>query len=882
MLLPATWGLENGDGQIFSKRKRRQAISFERVRDDNPFRLERKVLPESYELVLRIDPNEEEFHGQVGITVTARESTGAFELNSVDLEITSSYLETASGQSPVAVSYRPENEIVELEPATPLAQGEQAHLSIGFTGRLRSDLSGLYRSVYVAPDGSKKNIATTQFESTGARKAFPCFDEPDMKATFNITLEVPEGLMAISNYPIVSREALGDGFERISFESTMKMSTYLLAFIVGDLVATEPVLADGVPVRVIHIPGREGLSDFALEVAAHAISYYHDYFGIAYPAPKLDLIAIPDFAFGAMENLGAVTFRETALLVNRDTAARVELERVCDVVNHEIAHMWFGDLVTMKWWNGIWLNEAFATYMEINATDKFRPQWRRWESFGIERLTALSIDSLPSTRPIEYPVVSPADAHDMFDALTYQKGAAVLKMAEQYLGEDTFRAGVRLYLNSHLYGNAETTDLWEALSRASGQPISEMMDTWIFQGGHPQISVDQLPDGIRLTQSPFRLLAREDDPIGSIGASWHVPVIARTLDNDERKLLLNQPETALTTSSWPVVVNAHGWGVYRVRYSQPLLVQLAERLHEMEVLERFDLLADAWALVLAENMPLTEAAILLRRLDQERNPNILQILTSALSMLDRIANDSEHVHVQEFAQEVLKPVMEDVGLNPVPDEDPQTALTRVVVFSALGNTAHDREVIEQARAWFREEMSGIGGPSGDLAQAVLSVVARHGEESDFAFILDRYRNPKDPQDERRHLLALAEFPQASLASRLLPLTLSEIRTQDAAFVVDRVLANPHTQEIALDFIFQHFDELLARLPEASLPYMTNSLSLLIGPQSHRRAQEVFRFFAEHRPPSGQRLLDQTLERLLVNLRFRERNAGSLSALANQG
>jgi len=288
---------------------------------------------------------------------------------------------------------------------------------------------------------------STQFEATHARRAFPCWDEPAFKATFGVTLVVPEGQLAISNAAEIAREPLDggphNGKVRFSFARTMVMSTYLVAFVVGPLETTDPVDVDGTPLRVAYVPGKRHLADFALEAGAHSLRFFTDYFGIPYPSDKLDLIALPDFAFGAMENLGCVTFRETALLVDPETASRLEHERVADVVAHEIAHMWFGDLVTMKWWNGIWLNEAFATFMELLAVDDFKPDWERWVSFSTGRAAAMNTDGMQATRPVEFPVAAPEEAEGMFDVLTYQKGASVVRMLEQYLGAETFREGIR-------------------------------------------------------------------------------------------------------------------------------------------------------------------------------------------------------------------------------------------------------------------------------------------------------------------------------------------------------------------------------------------------------------------------------------------------------
>ena len=403
------------------------------------------------------------FAGEVRIEVDMTAAVSEVVLHAAELDISLARLETpGAGPVSAAVHMDESDERVTLALSSPVGPGP-ATITLAFTGILNDKLHGIYRSVFTDDDGAEHVLATTQFEATDARRAFPCFDEPDRKAVFSVTLDVPAGLAAYSNGPVTGEEPLAAGARRVHFADTMPMSTYLVAFVVGPLVATDPVDVRGTPVRIVHAPGKEALTAYALQVAAHALEYFSDWFGIAYPAQKLDLLAIPDFAFGAMENLGCVTFREALLLVDPSRASRLELERVADVISHEIAHMWFGDLVTMRWWEGIWLNEAFATLMELLCVDAFRPDWQRWVSFGMERDAAMATDALHATRPVEYPVGPPEEAQGMFDVLTYQKGAGVLRMLERYLGADTFRDGVRAYLNAHRFGNTETADLWSAI-----------------------------------------------------------------------------------------------------------------------------------------------------------------------------------------------------------------------------------------------------------------------------------------------------------------------------------------------------------------------------------------------------------------------------------
>ncbi|MCL4146285.1 UNVERIFIED_CONTAM: hypothetical protein GTU68_059266, partial [Idotea baltica] len=464
-------------------------------------RLPKSVRPTDYRIAIQPDLEAETFSGSVIIDATVEEAVESVVLNSDELRITSVTIAVGdAAPAPCEYSIDAEHERLSVVPPAALSPGN-IQLEISFDGVFNDKLIGLYISRFTDDDGNEQKLATTQFEATAARKCFPCWDEPEFKARFALSLTVDSAFNAVANSPEIAKTEVDGGLVRFDFAPTMIMSTYLVAFVAGPLEITDPVDVDGVPLRIVHIPGKAHLTDFALEAGAFALRYFTEYFGLPYPDQKIDMVAIPDFAFGAMENLGCVTFREVLLLIDPDSATQPELQRAADVINHELAHMWFGDLVTMKWWNGLWLNEAFATFMEMRCTDAFRPSWHRWTDFGLSRTAAFDTDSLASTRPIEYEVVSPADADGMFDILTYEKGAAVVRMLEQYLGEDRFRAGIRRYMVKHQFGNAETTDLWDALEEETGEPVRRIMDSWIFQGGYPLVTLSAGRSGLSLSQS---------------------------------------------------------------------------------------------------------------------------------------------------------------------------------------------------------------------------------------------------------------------------------------------------------------------------------------------------------------------------------------------
>ena len=594
----------------------------------DPHRLPRHALPSRYQVRLEPDLDAATFTGSVLIDVDVAESDPTVEglvLNAAELMIHSARIDGAEA----AFVVDPELERVSVSCGAPLSAG--AHrVELYFDGTINDRLRGFYRSTFVDADGVERVIATTQMQSTDCRRAFPCLDEPEFKAVFSITLVVADGLTAISNSPEVSRRTVDDGAARVevSFADTMVMSSYLVAFVVGPLEATEPIDVDGTPVRVVHTPGQGHLADFGLETAAFCLRWFREYYGIDYPGEKIDLVALPDFAAGAMENLGCITFRENLLLVDPDRATQAERQLVVDVVAHELAHMWFGDLVTMRWWNGIWLNEAFATFMELAACDAFRPEWGRWETFGVERSVAFETDSLSSTRPVEFEVRSPADAEGMFDVLTYQKGGALLRMLEQHLGADRFREGVSHYLTRHAYGSTETADLWDAIEETSGEPVRRIMDSWIWQPGYPLVEASLDGDEVVLSQRRFSFDASSDATV------WSVPVAVRTTNGVSRLLLEGDP-VRIAAGSGAVVVNAGGHGFLRVSYDRALLDRL-EDIRSLETLERYNLVDDAWNAVLADRLDVADLLALLDRFAGEDDLHVWRAIAGVVVQLRRM------------------------------------------------------------------------------------------------------------------------------------------------------------------------------------------------------------------------------------------------------
>jgi puromycin-sensitive aminopeptidase len=837
---------------------------------DATYRLPRTVEPTRYELRIEPDLTAARYTGTVDIAVEVREAVNEVVLNARELVVGGAWL-TGPGGARVEATAEVDDDTERLHlRLAGTAQPGSWSVHIEFAGIVNDKLKGFYRSVFTDDHGVERVIGTTQMEPTDARQAFPCWDEPDRKAVFAVTLVVDEELLAISNAAELDRTPAGDGRVAVRFADTIPMSTYLVAWVVGPLEATEPIDVDGVPLRVVHVPGKAHLTPFALDVGAFSLRLFSGYYGIPYPADKCDLVALPDFAAGAMENLGCITFREAVLLVDPEEATNGELSRVADVVAHELAHMWFGDLVTMRWWNGLWLNEAFATFMELAAVDAYRPEWLRWVAFTNERAAAFAIDSLEATRPIEFPVHSPQEAEGMFDLLTYQKGASVLRMLEQYLGEDRFRAGIRLYLHAHELGNAETTDLWDAIEEAAGDPVRRIMDTWIFQGGYPVISVQSVPkegggDEVTLRQERFRF----DD--GDRSARWSVPLL---LDAGAglQKVLLDGDSTTITVpgADHGVVVNAGGHGFYRVRYAPDMLARLRGRLGSLAPIERAILVDDAWASVLAGETTALDFLDLAAAYVDEDDPAVWTTLVGALTAVDRVLDGTARAGFQTWVRELTGPAIARLGWAPADGEDSLLGQTRQLVLSAAGRLGDDPEVQRRARQIVDDD----AGVDPNVVAAAVGIVAAVGDGTDWERYVQRYRDADSPQESLRYQYALGEFPSESLAERTRELCLSELRSQNAPFVVLYLLANRTTGPGTWAWVEEHWTEINERYPGNMIPRFLGGVTALSTPDL---AERVAAFLGRHPVPQGGKSVDQHLERLRVNVAFRAREADRLAA-----
>lgn len=852
-------------------------------------RLPRTVIPRHYELKLIPDLATSTYEGEVSIDIEVRQMQSEIVLNASgtagtetnpkpDMVIHSAVLSSEDGTSmDGCIALDPANERVAVKLHGTAGRGNWK-LTLKFSGTLNDKLKGFYRSRYNDVNGVERVLACTQFESTDARRAFPCFDEPALKSTFSVSLVVDEKLQAVSNCQVTKVTTVDGGKKQVDFARTMKMPTYVLAFVVGDLEVSKPISVDGVDVRIWTIPGKQHLTGFSKEIAAYSLRYFKKYFGRPYPGDKLDLLGIPDFAAGAMENLGCVTFRETALLVDPATASQAGMDRVAEVVAHEIAHMWFGDLVTMEWWDGLWLNEAFATFMAAKCVDSWKKAWGVWEKFALSRGAAMRTDALKATRPIQFTVNHPDEAAAMFDVLTYEKGCSVMRMLEQYLGEETFREGIALYMDRHAYGNTTGEDLWAALSESSGQDVAKIMEGWVYKPGFPVISVskDDTAGSVTLGQRPFKFLAEAVDA----SQLWTVPVFLRAKTAEgiiEQKFLLADAEKTFHLGEgleW-VVVNAGGHGFVRVMYDAELASALTTKaMDTLSIAERYNLLADSWACVRAGMSKSDNFLAIAKLFAGETDPNVWAAIVGPLAGIRDMLPAANRPGYEAMVRGLLRPSFDRLGWTPAADESVHTRELRATIISALADTGNDVSVQKEAAARYAAWKADRSAVDPNLLSTLIGICASNGDAELHKEYFEAFRKAATPQEEQHFLGGLASFSDAALLKETLSHTLDpqKIRTQDAPFTVASVMRNDAGTEHAWDFIKANWDRMVTLYPESGLVRMCQAVSALDEPELEK---DALAFFAAHEIPSGKKAIDQALEQLRINVLFKARESAPL-------
>ncbi len=874
-----------------------KAIPTTRV-DKQGYRLLRHVVPDRYEITIMPDLETFRFSGEETIFVRVLQPCTQIALNAKDLTIRSACVEDEHGtRLEGSVTLDSETEMATIAFAGTLGTGAWK-LHLKFRGIHNDKLKGFYRASWKDARGRTRWAAVTQFESTDARRAFPCFDEPEFKAVFSVKLVVDKNLTALSNGKVVKETLVAAPAGRrgnrkrtqvkkvVEFADTIKMSTYLVAFVVGDFVGSKPVFVDGIETRVFTLPGKEHLTDFALEQACRATAFLNRETGMRFPGDHIYHVAIPNFASGAMENWCLVTYRETALLCDLKTATHAEKKRVAEVVWHELAHnIHFGDTVTMKWWNGLWLNESFATFQENWGVSVEYPQWNIWEEFGPSRAAAMRLDSLNTTHPIECVVNRPEDADELFDLISYEKGCSILYQIQQFIGPEIFRQGVAAYIRKHAFGNTETHDLWDSLEeacKASGLniPVRRIMDGWVFTPGHPVVTVTPAGDGfIDLTQQPFKFL-----PQGGESQTWPVPVTVRVKkvngEIETRKFLFEGKEHREFVGNYQwVVVNAGGSGFYRVRYEGSLLGKLTANVGEnLSIIERFNLVNDTWSCVRAGLVSAPEYLEMLKLFAGETDPNVWSIITGSLVALNDLLPDAKKPALQALVRNLVAPAVERLGWMAREGESVQTSQLRGMLIGVLGTIGGDTAVQAKADELFASYKADKSSVDSELLAAVVRIVSHTGDAADYEQFFQMFKNASasgTPQEEQRFLNALANFQDLDLLRKTLEHTLNgQVRSQDAPYLVATLINNSVASVEAWRFMKKNWARMVKTYPDNGVVRMASSVSALDTPELER---EVKAFFDGRKVKGGQMAVAQALEQLRVNVLLRERESARLAS-----
>ena len=848
------------------------------------------VRPTLYDLTLEPNLDTFTFVGGETISVKVEEPTSSIQMNSAEIAVQSAALTLPDGSErrPESISFDEEKETLTLEFAEPVPAGT-AEIAIEFTGELNDKLRGFYRSSYTDANGDQRWMATTQFEATDARRAFPCWDEPAAKAAFDITLIVPEDLEVISNTEPVST-AVADGKKTVRFDRTPVMSTYLLAFIVGDLACVQDRTRDGVLMRVWATRGNEDKGQFALETSMALLDYLHDYFGVPYPLSKLDHIAIPDFAAGAMENWGAITYREVALLVDPVDSSAGTREIVAAIISHEMAHQWFGDLVTMEWWDDLWLNESFASWMGDKAVDYLHPEWEMWTQFLThDTASALNLDGLRNSHPIEQPVNNPAEIGQLFDAISYSKGGSILRMLERFLGADKFQEGLQIYIKRHQYANARTRDLWNALGEASGQPVADIMDTWTSQTGYPALeaSVNRTGDSVEVQLSQSRFLY--DEILGEDEADdtvWKIPLTARTASNAEpARQLMEAPESSIalepasygSDDEW-VKINHDQSGFYRVQYSPDEIERLKAPIAALTLppRDRLGLQSDAYALAKAGRIPATDYLNLVEAYSNEDDASVVGDLAAALNALDNLLGAEDfHPAYQAFGRRVFKPIGDRIGWDARANEGHRDALLRSTALAQLGHF-EDEDTLFEARRRFDAYVEDPSNLPADLRSAAFSMAAQRGDGSLYDAMWELEKGASLQEEKMRFLGALSGFPDPALIQQTLDRSLDDehVRSQDTIRVMVQTAANPRGRELAWQFLKDNWDEFDRRYGEGGFGIM-RLVSIASFFSTEEKREEVREFFETHPAPAAERTIRQVIERMSNNIAWLDKNRQAL-------
>jgi aminopeptidase N len=854
--------------------------------DDTPGKLPKEVVPTAYSI--RIDPNigNFTFAGNETVMLNVRRPVHQLVLNALELEIDAAFVD-GKELPRSAIKTDNEKELLTLTLPSELAAGDH-QLALRFTGKINQQGQGLFYVRYQEQgSGARKVMLGTQFEATDARRFFPCWDEPAFRARFQLTVVVPENWLAVSNMPIESEQKIADGKE-VRFASTPPMSSYLNVFVAGELDFIESQVGP-TQIRVIATKGKAELGRYALEASAQILKYYNDYFGVPYPLPKLDQIAIPGGFGGAMENWGGITYYESSLLFDPKNSSAETKQNIYEVLAHEMAHMWFGDLVTMAWWDNLWLNEGFASWMGSKCTAHFNPQWEVWLSrsvprdparrSGIAKEAAMEGDARSTTHPIQQPVINEAEASSAFDDITYKKGQSFLRMLESFLGEDVFRSGIQRYIAAHKYSNTTTADLWNALSEVSKKPLGEIAAGWTEQPGFPVVEVKRETDGkVRLSQDRFTVNFKNAPQL-----LWKIPLTYSLVGEAPASLLMSDRTAALENipADQALKLNVNGAGNYRAEYDEPSWKLLLEALPKLGVEDRVNLMSDAWAFVQAGRAPISLYFALVEKLPASTQLAEREQIIGVLDFINRLLiGTPAHERFQSYARSLLRPTFNALGWAPKANEPPSAGSLRASLIRTLGDL-NDPEVIAGCRDRFERYLTHPASLSPDLRAPVLAVVGRYANGKTWNKLHELGLKTTSIEAKQNYYNALACATDPKLAKKTLAIALTdELPTSRAVFLVTLVARDSGQPEIAWEFAAANMKALLAKVDAAGANRYAPSLFTFFSDGS--RADELRSYAERNLPPASTPETAKVVDEIQFRAEFKDRLVSQLPATIDAG
>jgi aminopeptidase N len=851
-----------------------------------PGKLPKEVVPNEYQV--RIVPNIEAhtFTGSAIIKVNANAPVHQLVLNALELEIRNAVVDDqALANSAIKIDKK--QELLTLVLPAELPAGEHV-IGLSFSGKINQQGQGLFYANYQEQGtGAKKSLLGTQFEATDARRFFPCWDEPSFRARFQLTVVVPQNWLAVSNMPVES-ESKGNLGKEVRFGMSPSMSSYLNVFVAGELDTVETD-SSGVHIRVITTKGKSEWGRYALESTAKILEYYNDYFGAPYPLPKLDQIALPGGFGGAMENWGGITYFESILLFDPERSSDETRHQIFAVIAHEVAHMWFGDLVTMAWWDNLWLNEGFASWMGTKCTAHFNPQWEVWlrkqqprnptRRTGIPKEQAMEGDARSTTHPIQQPVATEAEANGAFDDITYQKGQSFIRMLESFLGEEVFRDGIRRYIAAHKYSNSTTTDLWSALAEASSKPVNEIAAAWIEQPGFPIIKVRRDEGGkVALLQERFTVNYKQPLPL-----EWKIPLTYFVLGQPPESRLMSAKIDQLENIpvGRPFKLNVDGAGNYRVQYDSRTWELLVSSLAELSLPDRVNLLSDTWAMVQADRAPFSTYATLISKLPPSTDLAQCDQLTNTFDFINRLLiNDPERNKFQQYARSILRPLFNQLGWDAKEGNSADSSTLRGSLIASLGELG-DTEMIAACRERFGRFLADPKSLPPDLRRATFAVVARDADQATWDKLHELGMATTSLAEKQDYYDALAHARNPKLVRKTLAIALSdELPSSRAGFLPPRVARESEHPELAWDFAKANMKALAGKLDALNVNSYAPSLFVFFSETP--RIAELRAYAKANLPASSAREVVKALDDVQFRSEFKKRLSIQINRLDSGG